>query len=215
MLFRSPAAAGRASPFGIHCYVMERGEDVTRLLSEWRNGNQEALEALTPIIYNELRRLAGLSMKKERFASTLQPTALINEAYVRLIQQGGSDSAWDWQDRNHFFRVAAKLMRQVLVDHARKHRSQKRGSGAAKFSFDEAIDVGPERNDALVALDDALTTLEEVDPRRAKIIELRYFGGFDVEETAEALGVSVATVGREQRLAHAWLHRELSSAPYA
>jgi len=191
----------------------KRGDDVTGLLSEWKNGNQAALDALTPIIYDELRRLAGLSMKSERWAATLQPTALIHEAYIRLVQQGENQGTPDWQDRNHFFRVASRLMRQILVDHARKHRSQKRGSGAAKLSFDEALDLAPERSATLIALDDALSALAEIDPRRAKIIELRFFGGFNVEETAQALGVSVATIGREQRLAEAWLHRELSHAP--
>jgi len=191
----------------------KRGDDVTGLLSEWKNGNQAALDALTPIIYDELRRLAGLSMKSERWAATLQPTALIHEAYIRLVQSGENQGTPDWQDRNHFFRVASRLMRQILVDHARNHRSQKRGSGAAKLSFDEALDLAPERSATLIALDDALSALAEIDPRRAKIIELRFFGGFNVEETAQALGVSVATIGREQRLAEAWLHRELSHAP--
>lgn len=189
----------------------KQGDEVTRLLTEWRNGSQQALEALTPIIYAELRRLAGLSMKHERSASTLQPTALIHEAYLRLVQQGEHANAVpNWQDRHHFFRVAARLMRQILVDHARKQQSQKRGGNVAKFSFDEAFDFAPERNNILIALDDALNALAEIDPRRARIVELRYFGGFDLEETAEALGVSPATVGREQRLAQAWLHRELS-----
>ena len=194
----------------------QRGDDVTRLLAEWKNGNHAALDLLTPIIYDELHRLASISISGERNDLTLQPTALIHEAYIRLVQQGESNSNSDWQDRNHFFRVAARLMRQILVDHARKHRSQKRGSGAAKVSLDEqAVDFAPEHSATVMALDDALQTLETMDPRRAKIIELRYFGGFDVDETAQALGVSVATIGREQRLAQAWLLRELSGVPSA
>src|SRR5689334_2738501 len=182
-------------------------EEVTRLLWEWKNGNQAAVDALTPIVYSELRRLAASYMRDERAAATLQPTALVHEAYLRLVAQ----SLPDWESRSHFFGVAAQLMRQILVDHARRRNSAKRGSGAEKVSLDSIVSFAPARSRDIEALDDALTALGEVDPRKCKVIELRFFGGFSVEETAQALGISVATVGREQRMAEAWLHREMSS----
>ena len=180
-------------------------EEVTRLLLEWKNGNQAAVDALTPIVYAELRRLAANYMRDERAAATLQPTALVHEAYLRLVAQNMPD----WESRSHFFGVAAQLMRQILVDHARKHRSQKRGGGAARVSLEEALGFAPERSDSMIALDDALSALAAIDPRQARVIELRFFGGFSVEETAQALGVSVATIGREQRMAEAWLYRQM------
>jgi len=180
-------------------------EEVTKLLMEWKHGNQAAVDALTPIVYTELRRLAANYMRDERAAATLQPTALVHEAYVRLVSQ----KMPDWESRSHFFGVAAQLMRQILVDHARKHRSQKRGAGGAKVGIEEALGFAPERSSSMIALDDALNELAKIDPRQAKVIELRFFGGFSVEEVAQSLGVSVATIGREQRLAEAWLHREM------
>ncbi|MBZ5608653.1 MAG: sigma-70 family RNA polymerase sigma factor [Acidobacteriia bacterium] len=181
-------------------------EPVTRLLIEWKSGNKEALDLLTPLVYNELRRLADHYLRDERAAATLQPTALVHEAYLRLVSQ----SLPDWESRSHFFGVAAHLMRQILVDHARKRKSAKRGSGAEKVSIEEAVSFAPGRGRDIEALDDALDALAEIDPRKAKVIELRFFGGFSVEETGQALGISVATVGREQRMAEAWLHREVS-----
>ena len=181
---------------------------VTQLLVDWSQGKKEALDLLTPIVYGELRKLAQSYLARERHAATLQPTALVNEAYIRLVAQ----DLPDWQSRAHFFGVAAHLMRQILVDHARKHRSQKRGSGAVKAPLEEALSFAPERGSEMVALDDALTALAAFDERKAKVIELRFFGGFSVEETAQALGISVATVGREQRMAEAWLHKEMSGA---
>jgi RNA polymerase sigma factor (TIGR02999 family) len=181
-------------------------QHVTQLLAEWKNGNRQAIDLLTPIVYDELRRLAQGYLRDERAAATLQPTALVNEAYIRLVGQNMPD----WESRSHFFGVAAHLMRQILVDHARKHRSKKRGSGVPKAALDEALNFAPERSNDVVALDDALTALAQVDERKAKVIELRYFGGFSVDETGRALGISVATVGREQRMAEAWLHREMS-----
>ncbi len=166
------------------------------------------MDLLTPLVYNELRRLAERYLRNERSAATLQPTALVHEAYLRLVAQ----SMPDWESRAHFFGVAAHLMRQILVDHARKHRSAKRGGGIDKLSIDEIIGLGTDKPADIIALDDALKTLAEIDERKAKVIELRFFGGLSVEETAVALGVSPATIGREQRLAEAWLHRELSSA---
>ncbi len=183
-------------------------EPVTRLLIEWKRGNKEALDLLTPLVYNELRRLADHYLRDERAAATLQPTALVHEAYLRLVAQ----SLPDWESRSHFFGVAAHLMRQILVDHARKRKSAKRGSGAEKVSIEEVVSFAPVRGRDIEALDDALNALAEIDPRKAKVIELRFFGGFSVEETGQALGISVATVGREQRMAEAWLHREVSRA---
>jgi RNA polymerase sigma factor (TIGR02999 family) len=181
-------------------------EAVTRLLVQWKGGNKEALDLLTPIVYDELRRLAAHYLCDEHAARTLQPTALVNEAYLRLVAQ----KLPDWESRSHFFGVAAQLMRQILVDHARKRRSAKRGSGVANVSLDQVVSFAPSRGRDLEALDDALKALAEIDARKCKVIELRFFGGFSVEETAQALGISVATVGREQRMAEAWLHREVS-----
>ena len=186
-------------------------EEVTRLLLEWKNGNQAAVDALTPIVYSELRRLAANYMRDERSAATLQPTAVVHEAYLRLVSQRMPD----WESRSHFFGVAAQLMRQILVDHARKHRSGKRGGGAAKVALEDALGFAPERSSSMIALDDALTELAKMDPRQAKVIELRFFGGFSVEEVAQSLNISVATVGREQRMAEAWLHREMQAGPAA
>ena len=185
---------------------MDSAPQVTQLLHDLRHGDSKAIDALIPIVYGELRRLAAHYLRDERAALTLQPTALVNEAYMRLVAQDMPD----WEGRLHFFGVAAHLMRQILVDHARRHRSQKRGSGAAPVTLDEAIAFAPARSDDILALDDALTRLAKEDERKARIIELRFFGGMTAEETARALDISVATVGREQRLAEAWLHRELT-----
>jgi RNA polymerase sigma-70 factor (ECF subfamily) len=180
---------------------------VTNLLVEWKQGNKAAMDLLTPLVYNELRRLAERYLRNERSAATLQPTALVHEAYLRLVAQ----SMPDWESRAHFFGVAAHLMRQILVDHARKYRSAKRGGGVEKMSIDEIVGLGADKPGDIIALDDALKALAEIDERKSKVIELRFFGGLSVEETAVALGLSAATIGREQRLAEAWLHRELSN----
>lgn len=182
---------------------------VTRLLIDWKGGNKEALDSLTPLVYRELRRLANHYLRDERSAATLQPTALVHEAYLRLVAQ----SLPDWESRSHFFGVAAHLMRQILVDHARQRNSAKRGSGAEKVSIEDTVSFqsGPGRQ--IEALDDALNALAAIDARKVQVIELRFFGGFSVEETAQALGISVATVGREQRMAEAWLHREMAARP--
>ena len=182
-------------------------ETVTRLLVDWKGGSKEALDSLTPIVYNELRRLADHYLRDEHAAATLQPTALVHEAYMRLVAQ----NLPDWESRSHFFGIAAHLMRQVLVDHARRRASAKRGSGAQKMSIEESVSFAPGPRREIEALDDALNALALVDERKAKVIELRFFGGFSVEETAQALEISVATVGREQRLAEAWLHREMAA----
>lgn len=185
---------------------MPASQEVTRLLIEWKQGNQAAVDLLVPLVYDEMRRLAEGYLRDERSAATLQPTALVHEAYLRLVAQ----HLPDWESRSHFFGVAAHLMRQILVDHARRHRSAKRGGGAAKATLDEALSFAPERSSEIVALNDALDALAKLDERKARIMELRFFGGFSVEETAQALGTSVATIGREQRMAEAWLHREMS-----
>ena len=184
---------------------MDPQAQVTLLLRNAKNGQGEALQLLIPIVYDELRRLAAHYLRDEHAADTLQPTSLVHEAYMRLVAQDTPE----WECRAHFYGVAAHLMRQILVDHARKHRSAKRGSGAAAESLDEAVAFSTAKSSDVVALDDALNALASVDERKCKVVELRYFGGFSVEETAQALGISVATVGREQRMAEAWLHREM------
>lgn len=177
---------------------------VTEILLEWRSGNEEALKQLMPMVYDELRRLANRYMRSERSEHTLQPTALVNEAYLRLI-----DMKVSWQDRAHFFAVAARLMRRLLVDHARGHRRAKREGEVAKLSLDDAVEVSSSPALEVIAVDEALTRLAEFDPRKSEILELRYFGGLSNEEVAEALGISRATVQRDLRFAKAWLIREL------
>jgi RNA polymerase sigma-70 factor, ECF subfamily len=178
---------------------------VTELLVAWGQGDQSALERLIPLVHQELRRLARRQMKGERQGHTLQTTALVNEAYLRLIDL----SRVRWQDRAHFFAMSARLMRRILIDSARAHRSEKRGDGAQKLPLDEALDVGEPHRVDLVALDDALKALEAIDPRKNHVVEMRFFGGLTVEETAEALKISTDTVKRDWRLAKAWLLREL------
>ena len=185
---------------------MDQTPQVTQLLRDLRHGNPQAIDALIPIVYGELRRLAAHYLRDERAALTLQPTALVNEAYVRLVSQDMPD----WEGRKHFFGVAAHLMRQILVDHARKHRSQKRGSGVAPVALEDTIVFAPQKSDDILARDEALTRLAKEDARKARVIELRFFGGLSADETARALDISLATVGREQRMAEAWLHRELT-----
>jgi RNA polymerase sigma factor (TIGR02999 family) len=180
--------------------------EVTRLLVDWRNGDQGALEQLIPLVHDELRRVARRHMAHERAGHTLQATALVNEAYVRLIDI----KQVNWQDRTHFFAMSSRLMRRVLVDFARSKGYQKRGAGAQKVSLDEALIVSSEPGADLVALDDALDALAAFDARKAQVVEMRFFGGLSVEETAEALKVSVDTVMRDWKLAKAWLLRELS-----
>lgn len=181
--------------------------NVTKLLQEWRSGKQEALDELMPYVYDELRRLAAHYMKRERREHTLQATALVNEAYLRLI-----DVRVSWQDRAHFFAVAARLMRRLLVDHARSHRRVKRDSGAERVSLDDAVQITTEQKLDVLAVDEALTRFATFDPRKAEMVELHFFGGLTNEEVAEALGVSRATVQRELRLAKAWLNYELRGA---
>jgi len=181
---------------------MDTAPDVTQLLLAWSDGNRDALDELTPLIYRELKKLAESYLRRERVGHTLQPTALAHEAYIKLIDQHNVR----WRNRAHFFGIAAQAMRRILVDHARARLAGKRGSGGAVVSLDEAIDVSDPRADQLIALDEALKRLAQLNPNRGRVIELRYFGGLTLEETAEVLGVSRATVIREWRMAKAWLY---------
>jgi RNA polymerase sigma factor (TIGR02999 family) len=175
------------------------------LLRAWSGGDESALDKLIPLVHGELHRLAHAYMRRERAGHTLQTTGLVNEAYVRLVDA----RLLHWQDRAHFFGIAAKLMRRILVDYARSRGYGKRGGGATKVSLDEALLVSPEPEDDLVRLDEALKRLQEFDPRKARVVELRYFGGLSVEETAEVLKVSVITVKRDWKMARLWLLKEL------
>src|ERR1019366_6815328 len=178
--------------------------DVSTLLRAWREGDQNALGRMTPIVYQELHRLAHRFMRRERDGHTLQTTALVNEAYMRLVDY----RRMQWQNRAHFFAVSAQVMRRILVDHARSH-NVKRGAGVLHVSLEEVAVVGGDRTADLVALDDALNALARLDPRKVQIIEMRFFGGLSVEETAEVLKVSPATVRRDWSIAKLWLYREL------
>jgi len=181
-------------------------QQVTGFLIDWSNGDKAALDKLMPLVYDELRRLARYHMRRERAGVTLQTTALVNEAYLRLIDQ----KQVRWQNRAHFFAISAQLMRRILVDFARSRRYLKRGGAAQHVSLGEALDVAEARGAALVALDDALQALARIDERKSRVVELRYFGGLSMEETAEALKVSTETVKRDWRLARTWLRRELA-----
>ena len=179
---------------------------VTQLLIDWSNGDRSASDRLIPLVHAELKRLARRYMSKEKPGHTLQTSALINEAYIRLVDQKDVS----WTDRAHFFAVAAQVMRHVLIDHARRHLYAKRGGGARKVSLDDALTVNDHRAAELVALDDALKSLAALDERKSRIIELRFFGGLSIEETAATLKISPITVTREWRAAKAWLRREMS-----
>src|SRR5262245_47009246 len=185
--------------------IPEDSANATALLQAWGRGDQHALDQLMPLVQHELQKLARRHMDRERTGHTLQTTALVNEVFVRLID----GKQVQWRNRAHFFAIAARLMRRILVDAARAQRYQKRGGGAQAVSLDEALTVSPERSREIAALDDALKALAEVDERKSQVVELRYCGGLSVEETAEALGVSPDTVMRDWRLARGWLLREL------
>ena len=180
--------------------------EVTQLLIDWSNGNQAALDRLMPLVDRELHRLAHHYMRRENPGQTLQTTALVNEAYLRLIDQ----KHVQWKNRAHFFALAAQFMRRILVDRARSRNYAKRGGGARKVSFDETLVFSMDRGADLIALDEALERLASIDPRKGKVVELRFFGGLSVDETAEALGVSAATVLREWTMAKAWLYNSLN-----
>ncbi len=182
-------------------------QELTRLLLAWREGEQEALDRLVPVVHQELRRLAHVYMRGERKDHTLQTTALINEAFIRLLDCRNVD----WQNRAHFFAISARVMRRILVDYARSRRYLKRGGGAEKLSLDVNRIAAGERDLDLVELDNALKALGAVDERKGKVVELRYFGGLSVEETAEVLKVSPDTVMRDWKMAKAWLARQMSN----
>ncbi|MGA8489368.1 MAG: sigma-70 family RNA polymerase sigma factor [Terriglobales bacterium] len=189
---------GKTSPHG----------EVSTLLQAWSAGDQAALDKLTPIVYRELHRLARYYMRGEHAGHSLQATALVNEAYLRLADY----KRMRWENRAHFFAVSAQLMRRILVDHARRH-NQKRGADFTHCSLEETAEVGPGHDQDLVALDDALQVLARLDLRKARVIELRFFGGLSVEETAEVLKISAVTVMRDWTTARAWLYREMSGNP--
>ena len=182
-------------------------DDLTGLLIEWRQGDQSALDRLTPLVYDGIRRMAHREMQRERAGHTLQTTALVNEAYVRLA---GSKNV-NWQNRAHFFAVTASVMRHILIDHARRRHYVKHGGEAQRVAFNEAEAMSQERASELVALDDALVELAKLDPRKGQVVELRYFGGLSLEETAKVLEVSVMTVRRDWRAAKAWLYKKVMS----
>ena len=179
--------------------------EVTRLLVAWSNGDRAALDRLMPLVYEELRRLARHYMSRERPGHTLQSTALVNEAYLRLVEQEGMR----WENRAHFFGIAARLMRQILVEHARSRQAAKRGGGQYRLSLSKVDRVASRPDVNLLALDEALGRLEALDPQKSRIVELRYFGGLGIEETAEVIGVSPATVKRDWSMARAWLRCEI------
>lgn len=184
-------------------------EEVTQLLNQWSEGDQAALDRLFPFVYDELRRLANAYLRRERPGHTLQSTALVHEAYLRLVGQ----REIRWQNRAHFFGIAAQVIRHILVDHARGRISAKRGGGAVNLSLDEGLAVPNKQDLDVVALDDALQGLAKIDPQQSRIVELRFFGGLSIEETAEVVGVSTATVKRDWSVAKAWLYREVSRNP--
>ena len=180
--------------------------EITQLLAEWSEGNQAALDKLYPLVYNELRRLAHGYLRRERKGHTLQTTALINKAYLRLVDQ----KQVHWANRSHFFAISAQILRRILIDHARRYDYAKRGGGAQRISLDEAAVVAKERARELLMLDEALNGLAKIDPRRGRVVELRYFGGLNNEEIAGVLKISENTVTRDWNMARAWLYQELS-----
>ena len=180
--------------------------EVTRLLAEWNSGNERAEAELIPLVYGELRQLAAAYLRGERQGHTLQPTALVHEAYLRLVEQ----STPDWQSRSHFYGVAARVMRQVLVDHARRKQAKKRAGELV--SLEQVVSFQSDQNGALVALDAGLHDLEKIDSRKCKAIELRYFAGLNMEEIAQTMNISVETVRRDLRMAEAWLHKAMQTA---
>ena len=206
--YRFSAKMGIASrPLGVSVGP-ELSKQVSELLANWNKGYADAREALMPLVYDELRKLAASHLRRERSDHTLQPTALVHEVYLRLAEQKNVR----WQDKSHFFGVTAQLMRRILVDHARSHMADKRGSGLPKVSLNEAIAMSRERPAELLALDESLTQLGSTDPQQGRIVELRVFAGLTIEQTAEVLGISPATVKRDWSLAKAWLLREIDKA---
>jgi RNA polymerase sigma factor (TIGR02999 family) len=193
---------------GISVMSLPSSQDVTRLLRDWRGGDESARDRLLVVVYDELRKQAAGYLRRERANHTLQPTALVHEAYLQLIDQ----SQIGFDSRAHFFGVAASLMRRILVDHARAHNAEKRGSGAELLALDDALGVPNQQKDVnVLALDDALHELAKLDAQQSRIVELRYFGGLSIEETATVLGISPATVKREWNMARHWLYQQLSN----
>ena len=182
-------------------------QDVTALLAKWSGGDKAALEELMPLVYGELKRLAGSYLRRERQDHTLQSAALVNEAYMRLVDQ----SQVRWQNKSHFFGIAAQMMRRILVDHARGHKAAKRGAGMELLELNEAVAQAQKQSIDLLGLDEALKTLEKMDAQQSRIIELRFFGGLSIEETAEVLKISPATVKRDFAAARAWLYRAVTT----
>ncbi|MFN2531679.1 MAG: sigma-70 family RNA polymerase sigma factor [Pyrinomonadaceae bacterium] len=180
--------------------------EITELLEEWSGGNQSALDKLYPMVYDDLRRLARRYMDRERAGHTLQTSALINEAYVRLVDQ----KHVHWQNRSHFFAISARIMRRILIDHARRNLYAKRGGGAQRISLDETATLVRDRASEFLALDEALKSLAEIDERRSQVVELRYFGGLDNQEIADVLKISENTVTRDWNMARAWLYQQLT-----
>lgn len=184
-----------------------RHGDVTELLRQWSGGDQEALDRLVPLVYGELRRIADGFLRFERRDHTLQPTALVHELYLKMVDQKRAR----WQDRAHFFRVAAKMMRRIMVDHARKSATEKRGNGAAHLPFEDALDTPEALDRTVLAVDGVLTRFAGIDPESSQVVEMRYFGGFELEEIANLMNVSRTTVKRQWSAARMWLHRELEA----
>lgn len=183
----------------------EPTSEITQLLQGWRGGDRKALDALLPVVYKELQRLAHFQLRQERADHTLQSAALVNEAYLRLVGLNPPE----WESRTHFFAIAAQLMRQILVDYARRHRAGKRGGGETTLPLEDATMLSRGKDVDVVALDEALKALAQIDPRKAQVVELRFFGGLSFEETAELLQLSAVTVSRDWNTARAWLHREM------
>ena len=184
----------------------DQPSDVTRILTDAVGGDQDAANRLMPLVYDELRILAAKALRRERRDHTLQPTAVVNEAFLRLVDQSHAE----YHSRTHFFAVGAQMIRRVLVDHARKHHAAKRGGHERRITLNESMDGGPNRDIDVLALNDALEKLEKLDPRQAKVVELRFFGGLSVEQSADMLDVSPRTIEQDWRMARAWLRRELS-----
>jgi RNA polymerase sigma factor (TIGR02999 family) len=186
----------------------QSSDEVTQLLRGWQGGDREGLDALLPVVYKELRRIAHFQLRKEREDHSLQSADLVNEAYLRLVRMNPPR----WESRTHFFAIAAQLIRQILVDYARRHGADKRGAGQGALPLEDASQLlrGKEKDIDVVLLDDALKALAELDPRKAKVVELRFFGGLTFEETAEVLDISAVTVSRDWSTARAWLHREMN-----
>lgn len=186
---------------------MSQKTEITELLIEWRNGNEKAVESLMPVVEKELRRIASRQMRRERLDHTLQTTALINEAYLKLVNA----SSVNWQNRAHFFGISAKIMRRILINYARDSKVAKRGGAAEKINIDEAVIFTEEKSRQLLDLDEALKRLEVFDKTKSRVVEMRFFSGMSIEETAEALGISTSGVSHHWRLARAWLKKEIDN----